>query len=462
MGSVGLIARARTWSAIWVVLAAACGGKSVVYVAGSCEGDACAAAGADAALDGAADVAMGPAGDADTDGGGPPATACATISDCVLPMNPCAVAACRAGRCAADPAPHGTVVTRNVPADCHATVCDGMGGTTSGLDTTNAPAPTDPCTVPTCDPSGMVQSDPAPAGTRCDSTAGGQACDGAGNCLQCLTASDCPAGLACVQGRCANGCTNRTKDGQESDVDCGGGACPACADGKACAEGSDCASQVCDGRSRTCVAATCADHVTDGSETDTDCGGGACPTCADGAACARNADCASGECNPAALRCVPSLCDDQKTDGDETGVDCGGPTCAPCPIFQTCLTNQDCRSNNCESDRFDPYGVCFPSECVDGKQDGAETDRDCGGGECAPCSLGRRCLTWTDCASLACDATTQACIANHCDDHMVDGDETDVDCGDICAGCGAGQHCNTTADCATGLTCSKTTPHECH
>ena len=36
-------------------------------------------------------------------------------------------------------------------------------------------------------------------------------------------------------------CTDKIKNGAETDVDCGGGTCPACATGKACAKGSDCA-----------------------------------------------------------------------------------------------------------------------------------------------------------------------------------------------------------------------------
>ena len=40
-------------------------------------------------------------------------------------------------------------------------------------------------------------------------------------------------------------CSNAVRDGAESDVDCGGGACPKCADGKACVAASDCAAGAC-------------------------------------------------------------------------------------------------------------------------------------------------------------------------------------------------------------------------
>jgi hypothetical protein len=61
-------------------------------------------------------------------------------------------------------------------------------------------------------------------------------------------------------------------------------------------------------------------------------------------------------------------------DGDETGVDCGGSTCAP----------------------------CVTPSCSDGILDGLETDVDCGW-NCGPCAAGKRCLSSLDCAEgLAC------------------------------------------------------------
>ena len=40
-------------------------------------------------------------------------------------------------------------------------------------------------------------------------------------------------------------CSDQTKNGQETDVDCGGATCPACADNKQCNKPSDCLSGVC-------------------------------------------------------------------------------------------------------------------------------------------------------------------------------------------------------------------------
>jgi hypothetical protein len=41
--------------------------------------------------------------------------------------------------------------------------------------------------------------------------------------------------------------------------------------------------------------------------------------------------------------------------------------------------------------------------CLDRKRDGTETDKDCGGGTCAPCADGKHCLADTDCRSGNCN-----------------------------------------------------------
>jgi hypothetical protein len=44
------------------------------------------------------------------------------------------------------------------------------------------------------------------------------------------------------------------------------------------------------------IPATCSDGITNGNETDVDCGGPDCPRCADGKACLASTDCVSGSC----------------------------------------------------------------------------------------------------------------------------------------------------------------------
>ena len=69
-------------------------------------------------------------------------------------------------------------------------------------------------------------------------------------------------------------CTDGVQSGTETDIDCGGGGCKACAAGQRCNLALDCNSAVC--TSGTCSQPTCSDKIKNGEETDTDCGG-TCP-----------------------------------------------------------------------------------------------------------------------------------------------------------------------------------------
>jgi hypothetical protein len=83
---------------------------------------------------------------------------------------------------------------------------------------------------------------------------------------------------------------------------------------------------------------------------------------------------------------------------------------------------------------------------------------------CVPCeheyacpvgAIGDPCEQDTDCAFNACDAVTHACIASQCADHRQDGDETDVDCGgSLCNSCRTGQGCQANFDCVGGDYCA--------
>jgi len=106
-----------------------------------------------------------------------------------------------------------------------------------------------------------------------------------------LAACDPEAG--CLGSPIVNACRDRIRDGDETDVDCGG-SCQPCWTAKRCQLGTDCQSHACDGGA--CRPPTCSDGVRDGYESDGDCGG-ACAKCAAGRVCAAASDCASGSCN---------------------------------------------------------------------------------------------------------------------------------------------------------------------
>ena len=104
-----------------------------------------------------------------------------------------------------------------------------------------------------------------------------------------------------------------------------------------------------------------------------------------------------------------ATCTDGIMNGNETGVDCGGPDCGPCQTTPTCTdgimngneTGVDCGGPDC--------GPCQTTPtCTDGIMNGSETGVDCGGPDCGPCqTMGGNCGDGSDqfniCISDACD-----------------------------------------------------------
>lgn len=97
-----------------------------------------------------------------------------------------------------------------------------------------------------------------------------------------------------------------------------------------------------------------------------------------------------------------------------------------------------------------PDYVVVPSYaalCSDLLLNGAETDTDCGGADCRGCGQGRTCAADRDCGSKRC--VKKACAVPACDDGVMNGTETGNDCGGNCAAqkCPAGEGCVGGTDC---------------
>ncbi|HUS29041.1 MAG TPA: hypothetical protein VMZ53_11035 [Kofleriaceae bacterium] len=101
----------------------------------------------------------------------------------------------------------------------------------------------------------------------------------------------------------------------------------------------------------------CHDRVIDGDETDVDCGGG-CLACAAAATCEVAADCQSGTC--AAGVCTASSCSDGLRNGFETDVDCGSACGATCQVGERCHSDGDCAAGHCGPDCTDPLTCDYP------------------------------------------------------------------------------------------------------
>jgi hypothetical protein len=211
----------------------------------------------------------------------------------------------------------------------------------------------------------------------------------------------------------APGCSNGVKDGAETDVDCGGspgagGAggnspeiCDRCDVDQICVASSDCISEIC--VAGVCVAATCVDLVKNGDESDVDCGGARCPDCQVGQDCDGPGDCASSSCTN--QTCQPPTCFDGIANGTETDKDCGGANCQPCAVGKACALSVDCVEKVCTS------SVCAAASCSDGVTNGNETDKDCGGSCLENCPAGQSCVGNADCDSALCSMTICQCPA---------------------------------------------------
>ena len=108
-----------------------------------------------------------------------------------------------------------------------------------------------------------------------------------------------------------------------------------------------------------------------------------------------------------------------------------------------------------------PDGTVFADQsvaanCADGIMNGTETDVDCGGSCKARCADTKGCKVATDCQSSVCDtgAATPVCMAPTCTDTVKNGAETDVDCGGTCTTkCANSKGCQAHTDC-TSTYCS--------
>jgi hypothetical protein len=129
-------------------------------------------------------------------------------------------------------------------------------------------------------------------------------------------------------------------------------------------------------------------------------------------------------------------------------VECAGPGGGnPVSGVSTCvLGGSGCTVWETPSACSASFGCCVACKnvpCADGSPS-----------ECQDCPVGptgASCMQDSDCGLDACDAVTHSCVADQCADHRQDGDESDVDCGGaICDGCSNGKRCNTSLDCAVG------------
>ncbi len=181
-------------------------------------------------------------------------------------------------------------------------------------------------------------------------------------------------------------CRDLVKNGNESDVDCGGRTCSSCEINKTCRAHPDCRSAFCNPVLHKCKEATCNDGFLNGDETDVDCGGDDCDACGEGDDCIDDGDCESGICDPEEEECAEEdSCSNGRLDIGEADVDCGGVCPDLCGAGDDCDSDSDCQSGL----------ECDNGECSIVEGPGCTSDADCAQGQ-------------------QCDETTGHCMGSGC------------------------------------------------
>jgi hypothetical protein len=248
--------------------------------------------------------------------------------------------------------------------------------------------------------------------------------------------------------------------------------------------GTSCPEGICpDGSGLVCLKGTCLPPGGDPCQTQEDCTGPQEPcryrACEDGRCTIITPPAGSPTEAQAPGDCKVQVCDGQgsaETVADPSDALVGANECIahPCVGGEQVLTGAACDdlpngvcddvgacvectdSAQCSGEVCTSRGYCVPVECDDQMMNGVETDEDCGGTDCAPCPLGGTCSVDADCQSGSC--TGGSCTAT-CADEVANQGESDVDCGGPCPGCPASAECYGHADCQSKI-CSAGTCQE--
>jgi hypothetical protein len=164
--------------------------------------------------------------------------------------------------------------------------------------------------------------------------------------------NECSSTMSPLAGGCGEApnkcrCEDGTKNGDETDIDCGGPTCSRCEGGKHCNSDNDCAADVpnCLSTSHTCCSSVCDSTCFFCSAT------GQClpqavgfpdPTCP-----------ANQVCGPVGSSCVGKAGTSCTSNGKCLSQSCVGGTCAKSATGKPCSDSNDCVSGNCQNN------ICF-------------------------------------------------------------------------------------------------------
>jgi hypothetical protein len=230
----------------------------------------------------------------------------------------------------------------------------------------------------------------------------------------CMSMAACDDRNACTTDTCVmGGCVNTPRVIDDGDV-CTTDSCDPMTGvahapiANCCTTPAMCASGVC--TANRCVAATCSDGMRNGTETAVDCGGGGCPPCVDGRACVVGGDCRSGLCaGNVCVECVvPTTCPGMDTECRARA--CTSNRCGfrdtTVGTVTTAQTPGDCRRNEC-----DGMGVARPvAFAADLPDDGLQCTVDTCAGATPTFTPQMSGFTCSQSGGIACDGAEQ-CLA---------------------------------------------------
>ena len=181
--------------------------------------------------------------------------------------------------------------------------------------------------------------------------------------------SDAPS-VAPTNTPTAGGCTDSVKNGEETDVDCGGDECPRCAVDKVCSVDSDCSSFA-------CLSSKCVEAPSSAPSVPPSAFPSGVPSAAP----------SFGPTVSPSL--APSAAPSQAPSGAPTNLPSNAPSVPPSGLPSVAPSEA-------------PSAAPSEASCTNGSKDVGESDTDCGGDRCPQCAVGKDCNNADDCESLAC------------------------------------------------------------
>ncbi|HRI68542.1 MAG TPA: hypothetical protein PK156_30145, partial [Polyangium sp.] len=150
-------------------------------------------------------------------GNGGSSAECSSPSDCPGTDTVCRIRTCFQALCGFSDAPAGTVTDNQQAGDCVREICDGKGVVTVEPDDADILDDQNDCTTDIC-VAGTPKNVLKGAGATCGSN-GGNVCDGAGSCVECVGPQHCPTTVCVAQTCVPAACVDMVKNGSETDVD---------------------------------------------------------------------------------------------------------------------------------------------------------------------------------------------------------------------------------------------------